>query len=332
MLVDEVEIRLKSGRGGDGITSFRREKYIPKGGPDGGDGGDGGNIIFKIDPNTDTLSYFNTHKQFAAENGQHGMSKKKHGRNGRNLTLKIPPGTIIYEIKNNKIKKLADLVNTNKEFLICRGGQGGLGNTHFKSATHQTPHEFTKGEKGQRERIKLELQMIADVGLIGLPNSGKSTLISAISSARPKVADYPFTTLIPNLGLVEYNKFKFIVADIPGIIKGASRGKGLGIEFLKHIKRTKLNIIILDSTGNLKNDFRTILSEIDKYDKKLSKKVKIIVFNKIDLINPQTIKSIKSKFKRILNKHEIVFISALKRINIDKFLKIICENLKKLSN
>lgn len=330
MLVDEAEISIKAGRGGDGVVSFRREKYVPKGGPDGGDGGDGGNIYFEVDNNTDTLSHYLTHKQFSAEDGERGKKKKMHGKNGKDLTLKVPMGTILYEIKDNIKTKLVDLTQNKQKVLLARGGEGGLGNDHFKSSTNQTPKEFTKGEKGQRKRLFLELKLIADVGLIGLPNSGKSTLLGTISHAKPKTANYEFTTLIPNLGQVEYDDYKFIVADIPGIIEGASNGKGLGIKFLKHISRTRLDIMIFDITKDIKTQYDTLKSELAKYDRNILDKVKLIVLNKIDLLDKDTINLVLSENHKLFKDKNIITISAKENTNTKELLTHITKSLKKL--
>lgn len=328
MLIDEVEISLKAGHGGNGVATLRREKFVPKGGPDGGDGGNGGSIYFKVNPNTDTLSYFNSRKQFSAPNGQNGRNKKMYGRGGEDLILNIPPGTLIYEIKDNKKIKVIDMLEKDSIIKICAGGKGGLGNVHFKSSTNQTPKEFTNGEKGERKRIILELQLIADVGLVGLPNSGKSTFLSKISSANPKIADYPFTTIIPNLGLVRHQNKNFIVADIPGIIDKASTGKGLGFQFLKHINRTRINVLVLDATSNIAQDYKILSNELKKYDEKLFDKIKIIMINKIDLIETRKFNQFKNKIKRKFLKNEIVFVSALNDINIDKTLDLIVKFIR----
>ncbi|MCS7179927.1 MAG: GTPase ObgE, partial [bacterium] len=249
--VDEAEIYIRSGKGGDGCIAFRREKFVPKGGPWGGDGGKGGDIIFKAVKNKKTLLDFHFQKHFYAENGKPGSSNNKKGKDGDDLIIEVPCGTIIKEIKDGEEKILADLVKEGDYIIAAKGGKGGLGNTHFKSSTNQTPRIATKGERGEEKIIKLELKLIADVGIIGYPNSGKSTLLSKISKARPKIADYPFTTLEPNLGLVDLGDFRsFVVADIPGLIEGASKGKGLGIKFLKHIERTKILLHLLDLSEN----------------------------------------------------------------------------------
>lgn len=238
MLVDEAKIEIEAGKGGDGAVSFRREKYIDKGGPDGGDGGKGGNIIFLSSTDTNTLNDYARLRHFKAENGENGAKAKRYGAKGEDLILKVPVGTMVTDRASGEL--LYDFKQPGEEFIMAKGGKGGLGNFHFRSATNRVPREFEPGGPGEKKKIALELKMVADVGLIGLPNAGKSTLISAISHAKPKIANYPFTTLEPNLGVVKYKDKTFVVCDIPGLIEGASEGKGLGIKFLKHVARTKI--------------------------------------------------------------------------------------------
>ncbi|MCL5794840.1 MAG: GTPase ObgE [Patescibacteria group bacterium] len=316
MLTDEVIIKIKAGRGGDGCVSFRREKYIPKGGPDGGDGGDGGSIYFQADNNANTLTFYNTRKFFKAQSGQGGMSKKCHGKNGEDLILKVPVGTIVYQIGNTTYK-IADLIKDNQRVLAARGGVGGWGNVHFATATHQTPYEFKPGTLGEEKTLKLELQMIADVGLIGMPNAGKSTLLSRISSAKPKIANYPFTTLEPNLGVVKVdNESSFIAADIPGLIEGASMGKGLGDKFLRHVKRTKLLVHLLDvNSQNILKDYKTIRLELKSFDPQLLRKEEIVVINKVDTINPKSV-----KIPATLKKLHPILVSAVSGYGINELL------------
>lgn len=344
MLVDEVKIKIKAGNGGDGVVSFRREKYVPKGGPDGGDGGDGGNIIFQTDPNLNTLYDYSRKKEWQAENGQRGMRKKMHGKNGEDLVLKIPKGTIVYEISKSKSQvtnqfqisnikpqkdiktKIADLKEKSQSITICNGGKGGLGNDHFKSSTNQVPRQFTFGIKGEEKKLILELRMIADIGLIGLPNAGKSTLISAISHARPKIADYPFTTLEPNLGTVDYKGKRFIVADIPGLISGASKGKGLGHKFLRHIKRTKILVHLIDiNSDNLVKDYQTIRNELGQFDPSLLEKQEIICLTKIDTKTNKETRQIYNQFKKELKQpsSQVISLSAVTGKNTKQLLDII---------
>lgn len=283
MLIDEAEIEVIAGRGGDGAISFRHEKYVERGGPDGGDGGKGGDIILIASNRTNTLTDFERLRVFAAENGKPGERSQKHGKNGQNLILSVPPGTIIYNQSDNS--QLADLKTEDDKITVVHGGRGGLGNVHFASATHQTPRESKPGEKGEEKKLKLILKLIADVGIIGLPNAGKSTLISAMSNAHPKVADYPFTTLGPILGVVKFDDKTFILADIPGLIENASEGRGLGHKFLRHVERTKILLHLIDaSSENPANDYKTVRDELKKFNPELVQKKEIIVLSKADIV------------------------------------------------
>lgn len=322
--IDEAEIFVKGGNGGDGCIAFRRERCIPKGGPWGGDGGKGGDVVFKAVRSKKTLIDFHYQRHFFAENGGHGSGNNKKGKDGEDLIIEVPLGTLIKEIIDGEEKIIADLLHENEYVVVARGGKGGLGNTHFKSSTNQAPRIATKGEKGEEKKIKLELKIIADVGIIGYPNSGKSTLLSKISKARPKIADYPFTTLEPNLGLVDLGDFRsFVVADIPGLIEGASEGKGLGIKFLKHIERTKILIHLIDMSENdIINRYKNIRKELQNYSAKLIEKKEIVVGNKIDLEeSKKNIKMAREYFK------EIFFISAVKGEGIKELLERIWKEL-----
>lgn len=323
--VDEVEIFVKAGKGGDGCVAFRREKFVPKGGPWGGDGGKGGDVILRAVRNKKTLIDFYFKKHFFAENGENGSSNNKKGKDGEDLIIKVPCGTVVKEIKNGEEKVIADLVNEGDNVIVAKGGKGGLGNTHFKSPTNQAPRIATKGEEGEEKIIKLELKLIADVGIIGYPNSGKSTLLSKISKARPKIADYPFTTIEPNLGVVDLGGFRsFVVADIPGLIEGASKGKGLGIKFLKHIERTKILVHLIDMSENdIINRYENLRNELKNYSSKLIEKKEIVVGNKIDLEeSKKNLEKAKEYFK------DILFISALKGDGIKDLLERIWKELK----
>lgn len=283
MFVDSVEILVSSGKGGEGAVSFRREKYVINGGPDGGDGGKGGDIYFKVDRNSDTLSYFRGHKHFRAKNGKPGLGRNKSGKQGESLDIIVPPGTQIFDIDSGEL--LLDLLNDGDRILFLKGGKGGLGNTHFKSSTNQHPTYSQKGMPGIEKKIKLELKMIANVGLIGFPNVGKSTLVSVLSNAKPEIANYEFTTLIPSLGIVKVGDYKsFVIADIPGIIEGASSGKGLGIEFLKHVERTQFLLFVLDVSNyrELKIQFESLKKEVNNFSQTLSNRQYGIVFSKMD--------------------------------------------------
>ena len=290
MFTDYVKIIVKSGDGGDGAISFRREKYVAAGGPDGGDGGKGGDVYFTVDPDANTLIDFRYKKKFKAENGKNGEGARRYGRGGEDLYIKVPLGTIIKDAETGNI--LADLCEQGQTELVFPGGRGGKGNSHFATSTRQAPHFSQGGEKGIEKEIILELKLLADVGLIGFPNVGKSTFLSTVTSATPKIADYHFTTLEPNLGVVksEYGD-SFVIADIPGIIEGASEGTGLGLQFLRHIERTRLLLHVIDVSGiegrNPVEDFNIINSELSTYSKRLSERTQIIVASKADLIQDE---------------------------------------------
>ena len=284
--IDEAVITVQSGDGGRGCVSFRREKFVPRGGPDGGDGGKGGDVILKTTSRKRTLYQFRYKKHFKTENGAHGQGKQKTGKNGRNLVIELPPGTLVTDANTKCVIK--DLVNTDETLVIATGGRGGQGNTRFKTSTNRAPRFAQPGEPGETRILKLELKLLADVGIIGLPNAGKSTLIRAISSARPKIGDYPFTTITPSLGVVQTDWTEpFVVADIPGLIEGAHKGIGLGIKFLRHIERTRILVHLIDiSTIDLDNPlqaYQIINQELALYNSKLAQKPQIIVLNKIDL-------------------------------------------------
>ena len=292
MFTDYVKIVVKSGNGGDGAVSFRREKYVAAGGPDGGDGGKGGDVYFTVDPDSNTLVDFRYKKKFKAEDGKNGEGGHRYGRGRDDLYIKVPLGTLIKDAETGKI--LADLCKPGQTELIFPGGRGGKGNSHFATSTRQAPHFSQGGEKGIEREIILELKLLADVGLIGFPNVGKSTFLSTVTSATPKIADYHFTTLEPNLGVVksEYGN-SFVIADIPGIIEGASQGTGLGLQFLRHIERTRLLLHVIDVSGiegrNPVDDFNVINNELKSYSEKLSSRTQIIVASKADLIQDETL-------------------------------------------
>jgi GTP-binding protein len=284
--IDYTKIYVKAGDGGRGCVSFRREKYVPRGGPDGGDGGRGGHVIFHATKELNTLLDFRYNKEYRAERGQHGMGKKMHGRDGKDLIIKVPIGTMIKDAGTEEVA--ADLDTEGMEAVIVRGGRGGQGNSHFATATRQVPRFAQPGEEGAERSLILELKLLADVGLIGLPNAGKSTLISVVSSARPKIADYPFTTLVPNLGVVKHEKYRsFVVADIPGIIEGAHRGVGLGFQFLRHVERTSILLHLVDisehGSGDPVGNFLAINNELALYSPDLAEKPQIVVGTKLDV-------------------------------------------------
>ena len=332
MFIDNVKIRIKSGDGGNGCVSFRREKFVPKGGPNGGDGGKGGNVIFQSDSSLSTLIDLRYRRNYKAGNGKHGMGGDKTGKNGKDVIIKVPCGSLLKDPLTNET--LADLVNNNQTYLAVKGGKGGRGNAHFATSTNQAPRFAEPGEKGIEKEISIELKLIADVGLVGLPNAGKSTLISKISAARPKIADYPFTTLQPNLGIVRYKDFQsFVVADIPGLIEGAHSGKGLGIQFLRHIERTKILALLLDSTlihdkKDKNEDYEILIKELKSYDESMLKKPRIICFTKIDAIDTKQRKELdKIKFPNLKKDIPVIKISAVSGENIQKLLDEIWKKL-----
>ena len=292
MFTDYAKIYVSAGKGGDGAVAFRREKYVAAGGPDGGDGGKGGDIYFEVNPDSNTLIDFRYKKKFKAENGENGEGSHRFGKSGADLYIKVPLGTIVKNAQTGEL--LADLSENNKKVLVLKGGRGGKGNSHFATATRQAPRFAQKGEEGEEAELILELKLLADVGLIGYPSVGKSTILSVVTSATPKIAEYHFTTLEPNLGVVksEYGD-SFVIADIPGLIEGASEGVGLGIQFLRHIERTRLLLHVIDVAGtegrNPVQDFYTINKELEKYSKKLATRKQIIVANKIDSMQDETL-------------------------------------------
>ncbi|MDO3378588.1 GTPase ObgE [Geoalkalibacter halelectricus] len=284
--VDEVKIHVKAGDGGRGCLSFRREKFIPKGGPDGGDGGDGGDVVFEVDSNLSTLMDFRYKVHYKAERGGHGMGKNRHGKSGETLVIRVPPGTLVYDADTDEL--LADLTTPGERRLLLRGGMGGRGNARFATSTNRAPRHTQPGIPGEERTLRLELKLLADVGLVGLPNAGKSTLIAAVSAARPKIADYPFTTLVPNLGVVRYGGFKtFVMADIPGLIEGAAEGHGLGTRFLRHVERTDLILHLLDlltPEGQTPEEhFALINRELSRYSPELAHKPQLVVLTKADV-------------------------------------------------
>ena len=309
--VDYVKIHVSSGKGGSGSTHLRREKYVAKGGPDGGDGGRGGNIVFVSDKNLWTLYHFKFKKHFKAEPGHNGSKSRSSGANGKDEIIKIPVGTVVKDLESGEI--LFEPISDNEEKVVVPGGKGGLGNWHFKSSTNQTPKYAQPGLEGYEKQLLLELKVLADVGLVGFPNAGKSTLLSVITDAKPKIANYEFTTLKPNLGIVRHRDFKsFVVSDIPGIIEGASEGKGLGHHFLRHIERNSTLLFLIScESRNVIKEYQTLLNELKNYNKELLDKERIVVISKIDLINQKERLAIKNKLKTNLQKIDSHFISAV---------------------
>ena len=314
--LDQVKIFVKAGDGGSGSASMRREKFIEFGGPNGGDGGKGASITLKAERNLNTLIDYRYTQHFKAEKGQNGMNKNKTGRNGKDLYLKVPIGTQILEEDNKTL--LFDFKNEKEEFIVASGGKGGLGNTNFKSSTNRAPRKFTKGTLGEEFWIWLQLKTIADIGIVGLPNSGKSSLLAAITNANPKIANYKFTTLNPNLGVASYDNKEITLADIPGLIEGAHAGVGLGIKFLKHIERCKTLLHLIDITEeNTENLYKQVRNELGKYSKDLLNKDELIVFNKIDLIDKNKLKEKKDKFSK-KTKNEVLTISTFNKPSVRK--------------
>uniref|UniRef100_A0A7C4XVG8 GTPase Obg n=1 Tax=candidate division WWE3 bacterium TaxID=2053526 RepID=A0A7C4XVG8_UNCKA len=352
LFIDTAQIKVKAGNGGDGAVSFRREKYVPRGGPDGGDGGNGGSVYFEADSNMATLMDFRAKSSYKAQNGQPGMGKKMHGLNGEDLVIRVPQGTLVYvrggsgsgdwenqEISTTSDILIADMVDKNSRVLVALGGRGGKGNEKFKSSTNQTPLQYTKGGMGEEKTLRLEIKLIADIGLVGLPNAGKSTLLNKLTGANVKVANYPFTTLIPNLGVCRFKNGKsLIIADLPGLIEGAAEGKGLGDDFLRHVERTKLIVHLIDSYVIGKEDlvksslesYSAIRAELKSYGANLFSKKEIIVINKIDILEVQDkFKDIEKGFKKI--GLSIYGISAMTGEGIENFLNKLQEEYKLVS-
>ena len=307
MFIDYVVIEVKAGDGGSGAVAFRREKYVPKGGPAGGNGGKGGDVILEAHHNLHTLLDFRYKKKYSAADGQIGGSSLKDGKSGDDIVIKLPVGTIVKDFKTGEV--LFDLENDKKKVVIVRGGKGGKGNSNFATPTNRAPRFAEEGRPGEFKKVILELKLIADVGLVGFPNAGKSTLISKISSARPKIADYPFTTLEPNLGIVKYKDFEtFTVADIPGIIEGAHKGKGLGHKFLKHIERTGIILFLIESTSeNYEKDYKILFNELKSYSDKLTKKKILVSLSKADLCDEQKLNKLSRLGLKGIKKKLLVF-------------------------
>ena len=319
--LDQAKIYIKAGDGGAGSASFRREKYIEFGGPDGGDGGNGGSVILESEENLNTLIDFRYRQHFKAETGKSGSKKNKTGAGGKDLILKVPVGTQIYEEDNNTL--IYDLTKNKERFVVATGGKGGLGNTRFKSSTNRTPRKKTGGKKGEEFWIWLQLKVIADVGIIGLPNAGKSSFLSKCTKAKPKIANYPFTTINPNLGVLNINHKEIVLADIPGLIEGSHKGIGLGDRFLRHIERCKTLIHLIDiSEKDILGNYLKIKNELSKYDKKILKKTEIIIFNKLDLIDMDSITEKLENFRKKIKKNFEVT-SLLSGQNFEKIKKII---------
>ena len=314
--LDQVKIYIKAGNGGHGSPSFRREKFIEFGGPDGGDGGKGGSVILRSERNLNTLIDYRFQQHHKAERGENGSGQNRTGRGGENLFLKVPVGTQVFEEDNKTL--IYDFKKEGEEFVVANGGKGGLGNTRFKSSTNRAPKKFTKGVIGEEYVIWLQLKTIADVGIVGLPNAGKSSLLGAITNATPKIANYKFTTLNPNLGVATYDDKEITLADIPGLVEGAHEGVGLGIQFLKHIERCKTLIHLIDITNeDLENTYQQVKNELGSYSKELLNKKEIIVLNKTDLLDEDTVKEIVKNFSKNKNS-EVVTLSTIEKDSVSK--------------
>ena len=314
--LDQVKIYVKAGNGGDGSPSFRREKFIEYGGPDGGDGGCGGSVILKSEQNLNTLIDYRYQQHHKAKRGENGSGQNRTGKGGEDLILKVPLGTQVFEEDNKTL--IYDFTKIGEEFMAASGGRGGLGNTRFKSSTNRAPRKYTKGTLGEEFTIWLQLKTIAEIGIIGLPNAGKSSLLAAITNANPKIANYQFTTLNPNLGVASYDDKEITIADIPGLVEGAHKGTGLGIQFLKHIERCKSLLHMIDVTNDdLKKSYKQIKNELKKYSAKLSKKKELVVLNKVDLIDNNEVKKIIKEFSKN-TKSEVITLSTLEKRSVSQ--------------
>jgi GTPase len=324
--IDHVKIKVKAGDGGHGCIAFHREKFMPKGGPSGGDGGNGGNIILKANKQLTTLQDVSFNRLYKAKRGQHGQGKKMHGRKGQSITIQVPLGTIAFDSESKEI--LCDLTNEEQFEVIANGGNGGFGNARFKTQKNTAPRNANDGQLGDERLVDLELKIMADVGLVGFPNAGKSTLLSKVSSARPKIADYPFTTLVPNLGIVKYGAFNsFVMADIPGLIQGASDGKGLGTQFLRHIERTKILVFLLDGLSeNVENDYEILENELLNHDVDVSAKPRLIFISKNDTVFEN------KDIEKFLKKKNTISFSSITGYNVDLVIKQIAKEIEKIND
>jgi GTP-binding protein len=326
MFIDYARIFVKGGQGGSGACSFRREKHVAKGGPDGGDGGRGGNIILEVDPHLHTLIDFRYKKQYVARHGQHGMGKNRQGRDAENIIVRVPSGTVVKDAESETV--IIDLVKPGQRFIAAKGGKGGKGNARFITPTHQAPREWEVGEAGEEKWLILELKLLADVGLVGKPNAGKSTLLAAVSAARPKIADYPFTTLQPNLGIVKVDEYKsFVMADIPGLLEGAHEGKGLGLQFLRHIERTRMICYLIDPMeDNPLHTFKILSSELKEYSRELSSKTHLIILTKKDTWTDEVSENI-----LVFKKVKVLEISAVNGTGLNELKWAIWNTLEELT-
>lgn len=330
MFVDQVKIYVKGGDGGNGMVAFRREKYVPMGGPAGGDGGSGADVIFEVEEGLRTLMDFRYQRHFKAPRGEHGMSKNQHGRNAKDMVVKVPPGTVVMDDKTKEV--IADLVEHGQQAVIARGGRGGRGNSRFATAANPAPELSENGEPGQERDVILELKLLADVGLVGFPSVGKSTLLSVVSSARPKIAEYHFTTIVPNLGMVETEDGRsFVMADLPGLIEGAHQGVGLGHQFLRHIERTRVIVHVIDMASmegrDPYEDYLTINKELQEYNLRLTERPQIIVANKMDM--PEAEENLKAFKEKLNGEHQIFPISAVTRTGLRDLLFTIADTIER---
>jgi GTP-binding protein len=317
MFADTAEIEIQAGRGGNGKLSFRHEKYRAKGGPDGGDGGRGGDIVFVADHNMNTLSKYRTTRSIKAESGSDGGGNRKKGKAGEDAIIRVPPGTVLTDQATGEV--LADLTTDGQESVVAQGGRGGYGNAHFASSTRQAPRSAELGEPGEKFKLSLELKLVADIGLVGLPNAGKSTLLSVISNAKPEIADYPFTTLVPNLGMVRHRDYEFLAADIPGLIEGASQGKGLGDEFLRHIERTAVVLHLVDAgSDDVVRDYQVIMQELGTYQVDLRDKPQVVALSKTDTVAEDQLKTARTALEKVTGK--VMIFSSQSHQNLDVLL------------
>lgn len=330
MFIDEVSVRVKAGKGGDGMVSFRQEKFVAKGGPDGGDGGNGGNVVVRADTNTDTLSRLRYSKVHAAEDGGSGKPQKARGKSGNDLEITVPVGTVIYEEETETV--VADLRQADEQAVIAYGGRGGFGNAHFTSSTRQAPRMAEYGEAGGEKTLRFELKTVADVGLVGLPNSGKSTLLSVISNAKPSIADYPFTTLEPKLGVTDVAEQSLVFADIPGLIAGASSGKGLGDAFLRHIERTKVLLLMIDSlSDDVAEAYQTLQRELSSYAIDLTAKTQVVALTRIDTVDEETVTTHQDRLRE-LGVATVYPISSVAHKGLDALLKATLQAVSSVSD
>lgn len=324
--VDHAKITVKAGDGGRGCVSFRREKFVPRGGPDGGDGGDGGSVIMRVNPNLQTLYDFHYQHRYVAERGRGGRGANKTGSKGKDLIIQVPPGTVVIDAKKNV--QLYDLTESNREVVVVKGGRGGQGNTRFSTPTNRAPRTFQSGTSGEERQLLLQLKLIANVGLVGLPNAGKSTLLSRLTAAKPKIANYPFTTLIPHLGLVKVDdSVHFVMADIPGLIEGAHQGKGLGHQFLNHILRTQILVVLIESQADsILNDYQILIKEMEQFSPELLKKPKIIAISKIDIFDESLLEE---EVKPHFNNMPLCYISSVTGKGLKELTGLIVELLNR---